>query len=116
MYALNLSEDNRILSATFEEYATDDMPKVETLPDGDISDYKYVDGVYVYDPLPKADDNSTRIAELKQMLADTDYIVIKIAEGVATWDEYPGIKEQRQVWREEINKLEQTSTTEQVTE
>lgn len=46
------------------------------------------------------------------MLADTDYIVIKIAEGVATWDEYPGIKEQRQVWREEINKLEQTSTTE----
>lgn len=106
MYALKLSEDNRILFATFEEYATDDMPKVETLPDGDISDYKYVDGVYVYEPLPKADDNSTRIAELKQMLADTDYIVIKIAEGVATWDEYPGIKEQRQTWRDEINKLE----------
>lgn len=31
MYALNLSEDNRILSATFEEYATADIPKVDTL-------------------------------------------------------------------------------------
>ena len=59
MYALNLSEDNRILFATFEEYATDDMPKVETLPDGDISDYKYVDGVYVYDPLPEPEPITT---------------------------------------------------------
>ena len=112
MYVLNLDTDGRILSVTFEEYATAEMPNVETLPDGDVTDYKYIDDVYVYEPLPKADDNSTRIAELKQMLADTDYIVIKIAEGVATWDEYPGIKEQRQAWREEINKLEQTSTTE----
>lgn len=53
MYALNLDTDNRILSATFEQYATEDMPKVETLPDGDVSDYKYIDGVYVYDPLPE---------------------------------------------------------------
>ena len=53
MYALNLSEDKRILSATFEDYATEDMPKVETLPEGNITDYKYVDGEYVYDPLPE---------------------------------------------------------------
>lgn len=53
MYALNLAEDNRILSATFEEYATADMPKVDTLPDGDITDYLYVDGQYVYEPLPE---------------------------------------------------------------
>lgn len=53
MYALNLDTDGRILSATFEEYATEDMPKVETLPDGDVTDYKYIDGVYVYDPLPE---------------------------------------------------------------
>ena len=112
MYSLNLNTDGRILSACvcLEGFEYDN--KVETLPDGDVTDYKYIDGVYVYDPLPKADDNSARIAELKQMLADTDYIVIKIAEGVATWEEYPGIKEQRQAWREEINKLEQTPTTE----
>lgn len=59
MYALNLAEDNRILSATFEQYATEDMPKVETLPDGDITDYLYVDGQYVYEPLPEPEPTPT---------------------------------------------------------
>ena len=59
MYVLNLDTDNRILSATFEEYATDDMPKVETLPDGDITDYLYVDGKYIYDPLPEPEPTPT---------------------------------------------------------
>ena len=54
MYALNLDPaDKRILSATFEQYAAPGQPIVETLPEGDISDYRYVDGEYVYDPLPK---------------------------------------------------------------
>lgn len=54
MYALNLDTDNRILSAcTVLSIGTyDGMPIVNTLPDGDISDYKYIDGEYVYDPLP----------------------------------------------------------------
>ena len=52
-YALNLGEDSRILSATYEAYAVAGMPVVSTLPDGDITDYKYIDGSYVYDPLPK---------------------------------------------------------------
>ena len=51
-YALNLAEDNRILSATYEKYAVDGMPIVETLPEGDISDYLYVNGEYIYNPLP----------------------------------------------------------------
>lgn len=59
MYALNLDTDNRILSATFEEYATEYMPKVETLPEGDITDYKYVDGRYVYEPLPEPEPTPT---------------------------------------------------------
>ena len=52
MYALNLDTDYRILSATFDEYAPEEQLRVEELPEGDISDYKYVDGEYVYDPLP----------------------------------------------------------------
>lgn len=52
IYALNLSENNRILSATYDQYAPASQPRVEELPEGDISDYKYVDGEYVYDPLP----------------------------------------------------------------
>lgn len=106
MYALNLSEDNRILSVTYDEYAPKEQPRVETLPEGDVTDYKYIDNEFIYNPLPEVIDNSARIAELKQNLADTDYIVIKIAEGVATWEDYPGIKEQRQIWRDEINQLE----------
>lgn len=47
-----------------------------------------------------------QITDLKQMLANTDYIVVKIAEGAATWEDYSKIKEQRQAWRDEINRLE----------
>lgn len=53
MYSLNLAEDGRILSAcvclagqTYENI-------VSILPDGDITDYKYINNEYVYDPLPK---------------------------------------------------------------
>ena len=52
MYALNLNEDNRILSATYDQYAPASQPRVDTLPDGDINDYLFVDGEYVYDPVP----------------------------------------------------------------
>lgn len=48
----------------------------------------------------------TQIADLKQKLADTDYISCKIADGAATREEYADILAQRQEWRKEINKLE----------
>ena len=51
-YALNLAEDGRILSATYEEFAPADAPLVDELPEGNIADYRYVDGDYVHDPLP----------------------------------------------------------------
>ena len=63
-YALNLDEDGRILSATYETYAAPSMPLVEALPDGDITDYKYINNEYVYDPLPKPD------PELQEPTAD----------------------------------------------
>lgn len=47
-----------------------------------------------------------QIAELKQKLDDTDYAIIKIAEGSATHSEYADLIEQRKVWRNEINELE----------
>ena len=54
-YALNLAEDNRILSAcvVLSNGNYDGMPIVDVLPEGDVSDYLYVDGQYVYDPLPE---------------------------------------------------------------
>lgn len=53
-YALNLTEDNRILSAwvVLPNGNYDGMPIVAELPEGDITDYLYIDGEYVYDPLP----------------------------------------------------------------
>jgi hypothetical protein len=48
-----------------------------------------------------------QIDELKQKLVDTDYIACKIAEGVATVEEYAEELKQRQEWREEINRLEE---------
>lgn len=52
-YALSISDDGRILSVTFEQYAPANSVIVETLPDGDISDYRYADGEFIHDPLPK---------------------------------------------------------------
>lgn len=49
-----------------------------------------------------------QIDELKQKLADTDYIACKIAEGAATIKEYAKELQQRQQWREEINRLERS--------
>lgn len=51
-YALNLAEDGRILSVTYEQYAPADAVLVEELPEGDVTEYRYVDGAFVHDPVP----------------------------------------------------------------
>ena len=48
------------------------------------------------------------IAELKANLSATDYVVIKIAEGAATTEDYADVIAKRQQWRAEINSLENT--------
>lgn len=58
LYSLNLAEDGRILSAcvvlpngTYENIVNE-LPKGETGKEKDITNWKVVDGEYVYDPLP----------------------------------------------------------------
>ena len=51
-HALNLAEDGRILSSTYERFATDSAVLVDELPNGNIADYKYISGQYVHDPIP----------------------------------------------------------------
>lgn len=93
-------------------------------PLGDFSDYTTIyrvlddeiqlsnDGsVYVppVEPTPEElemRNRQTKIASLKQNLANTDYVVIKIAEGEATKEEYAEVIESRKAWREEIRSLE----------
>ena len=53
-YVLNLEEDKRILSAcvALPNGNYDGMPIVEELPEGDITDYRYINKQYMYDPKP----------------------------------------------------------------
>ena len=73
-YALNLAENGRILSVTYEQYATADAVLVETLPEDGIVDYLYIDNEYIYDPLPAPvlpelkPSPEERITELELML------------------------------------------------
>ena len=51
-YALNLAEDGRVLSVTFEKYALVGSVLVDSLPDGNLSDYRWQNDVFVLDPPP----------------------------------------------------------------
>lgn len=51
--------------------------------------------------------NDRKIAELKKSLKDTDYYIIKMMEGAIVKDDILEIILQRQLWRDEINQLEQ---------
>lgn len=53
MYALNLGEDNRVLSvcACIDGQTYDNV--VDSFPNGDVTDYRYENGEFIHDPLPK---------------------------------------------------------------
>ena len=57
--------------------------------------------------IPQEQQRQNRIAELKSLLARTDYQAIKYAEGQLSASEYAEMKKQRQAWRDEINLLEE---------
>ena len=73
-YALNLSENNRILSATYEEFAWEDAVFVDSLPEGNIYEYCYVDGEFVHNPLPVEEVvEHTAQDDTDAMLVDHEY-------------------------------------------
>lgn len=85
------------------DYVSENGYTIEEIePKGEKRQFKIVEI-----PQPTEEEiKQARISELKQMLADTDYVVIKIAEGEATREEYESILEDRQKWRAEINELQ----------
>jgi hypothetical protein len=92
-------EGNIEKQAAYEEQIRNPFPVGVVVEERDLQ-YDSERGWY------EAGDNSARIAELKRNLSDTDYVIIKIAEGMTTAEEYADIIAQRQVWRAEINNLE----------
>lgn len=68
----------------------------------------YIKGFAPIKPEPTEEEiKQARILELKGCLVDTDYVVIKIAEGAATPEQYADVIAQRQAWREEIRQLQE---------
>lgn len=77
MYLLNLAEDGRILSAGVAPEGADDAGwvVVDELPEGDVYEYRYADGTYIYDPLPAPESGeilpttAERVTALENQLA-----------------------------------------------
>lgn len=61
---------------------------------------------WIEDNTPAYIDYQSEIQDCKRRLAQTDYAVIKIAEGAATRDEYEDVIEERAALRARINELE----------
>lgn len=71
MLVLNIDkETNRIISVmeVSKNAIYEDMIVVDTLPNGDITDYLYIDGEYIYSPLPKPEPTPT-ITETERLEA-----------------------------------------------
>ena len=91
-----------------------EFPLMEDKPIVEITDQQYIDllngnltvknGKIIDNTENKIAEQ--RIAELKQMLSDTDYKAIKYAEGELPYAEYESTRKQRREWRAEINNLE----------
>lgn len=85
--------------------------RTQAAPIDNITKFAWTDEDYEtiqrYVEVPEEQRRAERIAQLKQLLRDTDYTVIKIAEGAATEAEYADVIAQRQAWRSEINEMEE---------
>lgn len=53
-FVLSLNEESRITSVCIAQPGGNykGFPVVESIPDGDLLDYRYISGNFVYDPLP----------------------------------------------------------------
>lgn len=88
MIALNLNENKRIMSAcvVLPHGNYDGMPIVEKLPDGDITDYLYKNGRYIYDPKPvepKPEPEPSLETRVATVEADVAALTTAIERGLA---------------------------------
>lgn len=103
---LELNENNIIIGFSIIPF-DESLPTIETddpYKDINVNIDSFIDGKLIKGS-PK-EDTYGRILELKKNLNDTDYKLMKFLEGQLTEEEYTPIREQRQVWRKEINELE----------
>lgn len=77
-YALNLAEDNRILSAwkVLPNGNYEGMPLVDVLPEGNIYEYRYVNGEYIHDPLPEPEQPKPAVPTAPRNIVAGEYITV----------------------------------------
>lgn len=84
-YSLNLGENGRILSVCvcIEGQTYENI--VDSFPDGDVSEYRYVDGEFIHDPLPKPEPGEpepTAEEDALAMLVDHEERLISLELGL----------------------------------
>jgi hypothetical protein len=72
---LSLNEEHRITSACvmLPKGNYNGLPIVDSLPDGDILDYLYVDGEFIYSPIPKEEESAETPSKLDIIEAQVTY-------------------------------------------
>ena len=84
MVAIKVAADGRLLPAQFP---FGDNPEeaihVESLPEGNVLDYKYINGEFVYDPLPirKPEPEPTQLDRIEAQLTYTAMMTDTLLEG-----------------------------------
>lgn len=83
-YALNLGENNRVLSVCVclpgQTYET----TVDAFPEGDVYEYRYENGEFIHDPLPKPDPGTDPGADPTGSVT-YDELAAAIQEGVNSY-------------------------------
>lgn len=84
MYSLNLEEDGRILSVCECIEGLEYENAVESFPEGNVAEYRYVDGMYIHDPLPAEPDaqEPTTEEDALNMLIDHEERLINLELGM----------------------------------
>ena len=72
-HVLNLAEDNHILSAGTYLIIPEGAIVVPELPEGDIIDYRYENGEFIYDPIPRQKQIQPNITNLDLLEAQVVY-------------------------------------------
>lgn len=125
MYYLVFDADGYFEAVTYSAEERPGVPGVEALGDLDCASpyaraYRWdgerlvpdEDRLAEIEARERRERNAAKIEGLKSKLSETDYAVIKIAEGAATREEYAAVIARRQAWRDEINRLEKAEAAE----
>lgn len=112
-YYLTLKGDGTILRFSTARFGESDVEaEIEGVPDILLGADKFAGGEIVKDEKTRKSLSGKaaaydRMIALKGMLAATDYKTMKYIEGKLTEEEYEAAKAERQLWRDEINEIQQ---------